>query len=99
MVNGFTTAFGFLIAIVLMAGVREKIEYNDIPKPFQGTAIVLISACLDVNRIHGILRNDLGGKEDERYSNFICSLNRGRRRYLDWIFPWYFRRKVQGRGR
>ena len=45
-VLGVATAFGFLIAIVLMAGVREKIEYNDIPKPFQGTAIVLISACL-----------------------------------------------------
>ena len=45
-VNGFATAFGFLIAIVLMAGVREKIEYNDIPKPFQGTAIVLISSWL-----------------------------------------------------
>ena len=29
-----------------MAGVREKIEYNDIPKPFQGTAIVLLTACL-----------------------------------------------------
>ena len=29
-----------------MAGLREKIEYNDIPKPFQGTAIVLITACL-----------------------------------------------------
>ena len=40
-VNGFATAFGFLIAIVIMAGLREKIEYNDIPKPFQGTAIVL----------------------------------------------------------
>ena len=39
-VNGFATAFGFLIAIVIMAGLREKIEYNDIPKPFQGTAIV-----------------------------------------------------------
>ena len=45
-VYGFSTAFGFFIAIVLMAGIREKIEYNDIPKPFQGTAIVLISACL-----------------------------------------------------
>ncbi len=45
-VNGFATAFGFFIAIVIMAGVREKIEYNDIPKPFQGTAIVLITACL-----------------------------------------------------
>ena len=35
-----------LIAIVIMAGLREKIEYNDIPKPFQGTAIVLVTACL-----------------------------------------------------
>lgn len=45
-VNGFATALGFFIAIVLMAGLREKIEYNDIPKPFQGTAIVLITAAL-----------------------------------------------------
>ena len=45
-VNGLATAIGFFIAIVLMAGVREKIEYNDIPKPFQGTAIVLITAAL-----------------------------------------------------
>ena len=43
-VNGFATAFGLMI--VLMAGLREKIEYNDIPKPFQGTAIVLITAAL-----------------------------------------------------
>ena len=45
-VNGIGTSVGFLIAIVLMAGLREKIEYNDIPKPFQGTAIVLITAAL-----------------------------------------------------
>lgn len=45
-INGFATAFGFFIAIVIMAGLREKIEYNDIPKTFQGTAIVLITACL-----------------------------------------------------
>ena len=45
-INGFATAFGFFIAIVLMAGLREKIEYNDIPKTFQGPAIVLITACL-----------------------------------------------------
>jgi len=45
-VNGLATAFGFFIAIVLMAGVREKIEGNDVPKTFQGTAIVLITACL-----------------------------------------------------
>lgn len=45
-VYGFAIAVGFFIAIVLMAGIREKIEYNDIPKPFQGTAIVLLTACL-----------------------------------------------------
>ena len=45
-VYGIATAVGFFIAIVLMAGVREKIEYNDIPKPFRGTPIVLLTACL-----------------------------------------------------
>ena len=45
-VYGFATAVGFFIAIVLMAGLREKIEYNEIPKPFQGTASVLITAAL-----------------------------------------------------
>ncbi len=45
-VNGLATAVGFFIAIVLMAGIREKIEYNDIPEAFKGTAIVLITAAL-----------------------------------------------------
>ena len=46
LIYGVGTAVGFTIAIVLMAGIREKIEYNDIPKPFQGTAIVLMAAAL-----------------------------------------------------
>ena len=45
-VNGIATAFGFLVSIVLMAGVREKIEYNDIPEGFKGTPIVLVTAGL-----------------------------------------------------
>ncbi|MBE5898070.1 MAG: electron transport complex subunit RsxA [Lachnospiraceae bacterium] len=45
-VNGFGTAVGFAIAIIIMAGIREKIEYNDIPKPFRGSALVLITAGL-----------------------------------------------------
>lgn len=45
-VNGIATAVGFLVAIVLMAGIREKIEYNDVPEAFQGTPIVLITAGL-----------------------------------------------------
>ena len=44
--NGFATALGFTIAIVIMAGVREKIEYNDISESFQGTPIVLLTAAL-----------------------------------------------------
>lgn len=46
-VNGFGTAVGFTIAIVLMlTGIRERIAYNDIPRPFQGAPIVLLTACL-----------------------------------------------------
>ena len=45
-VNGFATAAGFLVAIVLMAGIREKIEYNDVPEAFKGTPIVLVTAGL-----------------------------------------------------
>lgn len=44
--NGFATAVGFFIAIVLMAGIREKIEYNDVPESFKGSPIVLLTACL-----------------------------------------------------
>ena len=43
---GFSTAFGFFIAIVIMAGLREKIEYNDVPETFKGSAIVLVTAGL-----------------------------------------------------
>lgn len=43
-VNGFATAAGFTISIILMAGLREKMEYNDIPKYFQGFPHVLLTA-------------------------------------------------------
>lgn len=45
-VYGMATAFGFFVAIVLMAGIREKIEYNDVPEAFKGTPIVLVTAGL-----------------------------------------------------
>lgn len=45
-VNGLATAVGFTIAIVLMAGIREKTEYNDVPESFIGSPIVLLTACL-----------------------------------------------------
>ena len=45
-VNGFGTAIGFTIAIVILAGIRERCEYNDIPESFKGTPIVLITSGL-----------------------------------------------------
>lgn len=45
-VNGFSTAVGFTIAIVILAGIREKMEYNDIPESFKGMPIVLLTAGL-----------------------------------------------------
>ncbi|MBQ7065607.1 MAG: electron transport complex subunit RsxA [Lachnospiraceae bacterium] len=45
-VNGFATAFGFTISIIILAGIREKMEYNDIPAPFKGMPIVLVTAGL-----------------------------------------------------
>lgn len=40
------TSVGFLIAIVLLASIRERIEDNDIPECFKGKPIVLITSCL-----------------------------------------------------
>ena len=45
-INGFATAAGFAVAIIILAGIREKMEYNDIPKPFRGMPIVLVTAGL-----------------------------------------------------
>lgn len=45
-INGVGIAVGFTIAIVIMAGIREKIEYNDIPETFKGSSIVLLTAGL-----------------------------------------------------
>ena len=45
-VNGFATAVGFTIAIVILAGIREKMAYNDIPESFKGMPMVLVTAGL-----------------------------------------------------
>ena len=44
--NSLGTSVGFLIAIVILAGIREKSENNNITKPFQGTPMVLIASGL-----------------------------------------------------
>lgn len=43
---GFGTAVGFTIAIVLLAGLRSRIDEEAIPKPLRGAPVVLLSAAL-----------------------------------------------------
>ena len=45
-IYGFGTAFGFTISIVILAGLREKMEYNDISPSWQGMPMVLVTAGL-----------------------------------------------------
>ena len=45
-VNGFAVAAGFTISIILLAGIREKLEYNDISPALKGSPIVLVTAGL-----------------------------------------------------
>lgn len=45
-VYGITGGIGFLVAICLLASVREKIEFADYPKAFEGFAIALVTAGL-----------------------------------------------------
>ena len=45
-VYGFGISIGFTIAIVILAGIREKMEYNDIPESWQGMPIVMVTAGL-----------------------------------------------------
>ncbi len=46
LINGTGSALGFTLAIVLFAGIRERLEQSDIPKPMQGFPIAMITAGL-----------------------------------------------------
>lgn len=46
LVNAFGSGVGFLVAMVIFAGVRERMEHNEFPKFVQGLPITLISASL-----------------------------------------------------
>jgi Na+-transporting NADH:ubiquinone oxidoreductase subunit E len=45
-VFGFGSGFGFALAIVALAGVREKLKYSDVPDGLQGLGITFISVGL-----------------------------------------------------
>ncbi len=45
-ISGFGVAVGFSLALLLLAGIREKLEYADIPKNFKGIPISFVTAGL-----------------------------------------------------
>ena len=45
-IYGFSAAVGFMLAVLIFAGVREKLRYSDVPKSFRGMPIALITAGL-----------------------------------------------------
>lgn len=44
MVNGFAGAVGFTLALVILAGIRERLEYSEVPETFKGIGIAFITA-------------------------------------------------------
>ncbi|MBC6413500.1 MAG: electron transport complex subunit RsxA [Chromatiales bacterium] len=44
LLTGFGAAVGFAVVLIIFASLREKLEYADIPKPFRGAGIAMITA-------------------------------------------------------
>ncbi|MGM0640570.1 MAG: electron transport complex subunit RsxA [Thermotogota bacterium] len=45
-VNSFASSLGFAMALIIFSSIREKIDLNNVPKAFKGTALALITAGL-----------------------------------------------------
>lgn len=45
-VFGFGAGLGFTLVMLVMAGIREQLDFADVPEPLQGAAITLITAGL-----------------------------------------------------
>ena len=43
---GFGAGVGWALAIILMAGLRQKMRYSNVPEPFQGVPIAMIVTCV-----------------------------------------------------
>jgi electron transport complex protein RnfA len=46
LINSFASGLGFSLALIIFSSIREKMQLNNVPKPFQGTALALITAGL-----------------------------------------------------
>jgi len=45
-VFGTSAGIGFLLALILMSAIRERLDLGDVPRPFQGVAIAFITAAM-----------------------------------------------------
>ena len=45
-IYGFGSGIGWMLAIVGMAAIREKLQYSDVPKPLRGLGITFIVTAL-----------------------------------------------------
>ena len=61
MVNAFMSGAGFWLALVLMAGIRERLELANVPKAFEGLPIAFISAGLIAIAFLGFSGISIGG--------------------------------------
>ena len=52
-VYSVSTALGFALALVLFAGIRERLELEDVPESFRGTPIALVTAGILVIAVLG----------------------------------------------
>jgi len=43
---GFGAALGFSLVLILFSGIREKLQFANVPKPFQGASIAMLTAGL-----------------------------------------------------
>ncbi|MCL1947193.1 MAG: RnfABCDGE type electron transport complex subunit A [Chitinivibrionia bacterium] len=60
-VHSFMSGAGFLLALVLMAGIRERLELANVPKAFEGLPIAFISAGLIAIAFFGFSGMSIGG--------------------------------------
>ncbi len=52
-INGFATAVGYTVSIVILAGIRERMEHNDVSISFKGFPITLVTATLMAMAFYG----------------------------------------------
>lgn len=60
-VNSFMSGVGFTLALVLMAGIRERLELANVPKAFEGLPIAFITAGLMAMAFLGFAGMSIGG--------------------------------------